>query len=100
MTYPDGSTWNYGYDVLNRQTFVTSPSVNASGGVLATTAYDAEGQVIGTTDANGRQITYAYDSLGRQTGETWLTSSGGALELITITYDSAGELKVRKIPTA
>ena len=54
--------------MLNRQTSVTSPSVNASGGVLATMAYDADGEVTGTTDANGRPVTYSYDLLGRQTG--------------------------------
>ncbi len=55
---------------MNRQASVTSPSVNASGGVLATTAYDADSEVTGTADANGRQVTYSYDLLGRQTGET------------------------------
>ncbi len=97
---PNGNITTYGYDALNRQTSVTSPSVNASGGVLATTAYDADGEITGTTDANGRQITYSYDQLGRNTGESWLTSSGGNLESITYTYDKAGELTNAQDPNS
>ncbi len=68
--------------------------------MLATTAYDADSEVIGTTDANSRQVTYSYDLLGRQTGETWLTSSGGNLESITYTYDKAGEMTNAQDPNS
>ena len=71
---------------------MTSPSVNSSGGVSATFVYDADGELVDTTDADGRRTTYSYDSLGDETGETWLNSSGGAIYTATLTYDSAREL--------
>ena len=67
-------------------------TASASSGVLATVPYDADSEVTGTTDANGRQITHSYDLLGRNTGESWLTSSRGILSMITYTYDKDGEL--------
>jgi RHS repeat-associated protein len=89
---PVGNRTTYAYDSLNRQTTVTSPSVNSTSGEVSTTEYDADGEVISTTDADGRQITYSYDQLGRETGESWI-SGGSAIYLATFTYDADGEMK-------
>jgi RHS repeat-associated protein len=69
---------------------VTSPSVNSPSGVSATFVYDADRELVDTTDADGRRTTYAYNALGNQTGETWVGASPS--EKITYTYDSDSEL--------
>ena len=69
---------------------MTSPSVNSGSGVSATFVYDADGELVDTTDADGRRTTYSYDQLGDQTGETWVGASPS--EKITYTYDSDKEM--------
>ena len=65
LTDPDSNITTFTYNAIGEQTEVTSPSVNSGSGVSSTTEYDADGEVIETTDADGRQTTYSYDSLGR-----------------------------------
>jgi RHS repeat-associated protein len=79
---------------------VTSPSVNSASGESSTTEYDADGEVIETTDADGRTVTYSYDQLGDQTGQSLLNAAGGAIEITTFTYDSDGEMTGADNPSA
>jgi YD repeat-containing protein len=56
----------YAYDSMGWRTTLTSPSVNSSTGVVSTTEYDADGEVVEATDADGREVTYSYDKNGGQ----------------------------------
>ncbi len=106
-TDPDGRTTYIVYDLLDRVIrtvreavagAVTAPasvatlardlSANA-GYVIEDTAYDAEGQVIATTDGRGNVTTMAYDALGRLTSRTEAAGSPIAATT-TYTYDAAG----------
>src|SRR6185437_5587868 len=70
-------TTSYAYDADNRQTSVSLQSVEtgswtgsgwtgATGSLTTTTAYDADGNVTRTTDANGNAGFFYYDKLGRK----------------------------------
>jgi RHS repeat-associated protein len=102
VSYPDGTSESTDYDSdgrkhnftgRNQVTFIsaydaagrlTQTRNNATGGVTST-AYDAAGQVISTTDALNHTTQYAYDDAGRRTSVT------DALGHVTsFVYDSAG----------
>ena len=78
-----------------------STDTNAADETTTTTyfVYDADRELIDTTDADGRRTTYAYDQLGRETGETWL-SSGTPIYQATFTYDADGEMTGADNPNA
>jgi YD repeat-containing protein len=90
----------YGYNVIGEQTEVTSPSVNSASGESSTPEYDADGEVIETTDADGRAVTYSYNKLGDQTGQSLLNAAGEATEITTFTYNSDGEMTGADNPSA
>jgi YD repeat-containing protein len=86
VTEPSGQTTQFTYDARNRRVsatlpdpFVVPPSGGSSGGAtdlnrlkaeLRTSwAYDAAGQLIFETDADGSVTTYQYDALGRKIHE-------------------------------
>nr|WP_307661548.1 DNRLRE domain-containing protein [Streptomyces sp. V1I1] len=61
-TSPMGNVWEFGYDSFGNQTSVTDPEGVASataGDYQSTTTYDAYGQPLTDTDANGHATTYA-----------------------------------------
>ncbi|WP_247695337.1 RHS repeat-associated core domain-containing protein, partial [Streptomyces sp. B93] len=61
-TSPLGNTWEFGYDSFGNPTSVTDPEGVASataGDHTSTTTYDAYGQPVKDTDANGHSTTYA-----------------------------------------
>ncbi|WP_406400100.1 DNRLRE domain-containing protein [Streptomyces sp. NBC_00879] len=61
-TSPLGNVWEFGYDAFGNQTSVTDPEGVASataGDYQSTTTYDAYGQPLTDTDANGHATTYA-----------------------------------------
>jgi RHS repeat-associated protein len=58
----DGNAWNYGYDLLGRQTSAKDPDAGPS-----STKYNDLDQVIEATDARGKTLGYTYDLIGRQT---------------------------------
>ena len=83
------------YDRLNRQIDTIDPLYNTS-----STVYDADGNVVQTTDADGRTIQYVYDPLNRQVEEDWLSppppgegggEGGSVYHAIHTYYDADGE---------
>ncbi|MDR6411297.1 LysM peptidoglycan-binding domain-containing protein [Paraburkholderia terricola] len=85
----------YGYDLLDRLVWKTGESVQATfaDGTVRTVepretmAYDARGNLVASTDANGHTTTWYYDAANRKTGEV---SPSGTLTLWT--YDAAGNV--------
>jgi len=71
---PRSYTTSYGYDHLGRQTALTLPAItlynNTTTAPVQTTGYDADGNVVRTTDANGHSTTSSYDPEGRQVSTT------------------------------
>ncbi|MGW5723225.1 RHS repeat-associated core domain-containing protein [Amycolatopsis sp. NPDC003865] len=65
------NTWSFGYDLHGRKVTQTDPDAGTS-----TTAYDAAGQILSTTDARGRKLVYTYDGIGRKTA-TYENSTAG-----------------------
>lgn len=68
QTTPGGITSSFGYDVVGRQTTVTSPDPDGSGTVTVTTAYNARGEVSSVTQpltATENAVTaYSYTPFG------------------------------------
>jgi YD repeat-containing protein len=62
-------------------------------GDTRTYQYDAVGNLIETTDRNGREIDYTYDKLDRNTSETWLDEAGNPIRTLNFQYDAANQLK-------
>ena len=71
----------YTYDALNRIT----QTQDISSRTLSTTAYDAIGEVLTSTDANGNATQYSYDGAGRRT-----TVTDALSHVTTFGYDAAG----------
>ena len=71
----------YTYDALNR---LTQTQDNSSR-TLSTTAYDAFGEVLTSTDANGNATQYTYDAAGRRQ-----TVTDALSHVTTFGYDAAG----------
>jgi YD repeat-containing protein len=106
-TDPDGRTTYIVYDLVdhvirtvreavagavtapaNVATLARDLSANA-GYVIEETAYDAEGQVVATTDGRGNVTAMAYDALGRLSSRT--EAAGSPIAATTIyNYDAAG----------
>jgi len=74
MVSANGNTTSYSYDHLGRQTATTLPAVTLSNNTttnpVETTGYDADGNAVRETDANGNSTTRSYDPLGRLVAET------------------------------
>ena len=68
------------YDALNRVVAVQDP-----GGGIATTVYDANGNVVNNIDALGDKTTYVYDAVNRQTQV--IDARGGITSYV---YDNMG----------
>jgi RHS repeat-associated protein len=103
-------TTEFRYDELGRRTVLIDPDAGASG--LRTRSYNAFGDVIGETDAEGKTSTYVVDGLGRTkqrtdqrdgtTAFTWDTADNGIGKLASsqspsgvkceYLYDTAGRL--------
>ncbi len=50
-------------------------------------AYDGDGNLVRTTDRDGRTKVMTYDGLSRETFETWYDASGNLVDTIKNTYD-------------
>jgi RHS repeat-associated protein len=109
LTDPDNNTTTYTYNAIDEQTEVTSPSVNSASGESSTTEYDADGEVIETTDAgtnveaNGVMVaTYTYNALGQRIGikdngtQTWTVYNGNSADANPYAdFNSSGSLQTR-----
>jgi RHS repeat-associated protein len=71
----------YTYDALNR----VMQTQDISSRTLSTTAYDAIGEVLTSTDANGNATQYSYDDAGRRT-----TVTDALSHVTTFGYDAVG----------
>lgn len=89
VTDPNGYTTNTEYDDANRPVrakapAVVDPSDSASKRPTVITTYDANGNVLSVTDANGHTTTNVYDTLNRLTSTT---DAAG----ITVSYEYDAE---------
>ena len=122
-TDPDGGVTSYGYDLMGDETSLTDPDDNVTtwtydglgrvktdsevvatgldgnGNPITTTAtdtyhYDLDGNLIDSTDADGRVTDYAYNSQDQETGETWYASTASTTptETLSFAYDARGEM--------
>ena len=122
-TDPDGGVTSYGYDLMGDETSLTDPDDNVTtwtydglgrvktdaevvatgldgnGNPITTTAtdtyhYDLDGNLIDSTDADGRVTDYAYNSQDQETGETWYASAASTTptETLSFAYDARGEM--------
>ncbi|MFI6641661.1 RHS repeat-associated core domain-containing protein [Streptomyces sp. NPDC050504] len=82
ITGPDGSNWEYGYDLFGRQTSAKDPDKGTT-----TTGYTVLNQVDWSKDSADRRLVYGYDALGRKT-DLWHTESKDANKLASWTFDT------------
>ncbi len=106
LTDPDNNTTNWSYDHLGQttgQSQVVALGYNANGTVHTTTAtysyeYDPAGNLIQSTDADGRVNDYSYDHLNEETGETWYANATdaanqeNATNSVAYSYDTGGDM--------
>jgi RHS repeat-associated protein len=81
-----GERWTKTYNTLGQVTAETSPNAGATIGM----AYDADGNLTQSTNADGTTITSTYDPLDRETGEYDGTSSS-APPIATWVYDNSND---------
>ncbi|RQQ00438.1 LysM peptidoglycan-binding domain-containing protein [Burkholderia stagnalis] len=91
---PEGSWARYNYDLLNRRILETTAGVSGTQVADKTlrSSYDARGNLVSQTDANGNVTTWYYDAANRRTGEV---SPTGTLTLWK--YDAAGNVTSTRI---
>ncbi len=94
MTYGNGETVSYTYDLFDRKTAETYND----GVITYHYEYDAEGSLAGqyATDANGattEQYSYEYDSLGRLIHSKELDGSGIMVQRTEHLYDTSNRLR-------
>jgi YD repeat-containing protein len=63
VTDATGNTWTSTYDVLGRVVAKSDPDAGDS-----TMSYDADGDLLQSTDSRNKSVSYTYDGLGRKTG--------------------------------
>lgn len=73
LTYPDGKTVSYTYDLANRLTSVRADWLART----ATYSYDTAGRLAGLSQFNGTQVSYGYDNANRLTDLRNLTTAAG-----------------------
>ena len=85
-----GADWNTSYNLLGQAVAKNDPDAGATTAI----AYDADGNLLQSTDARGKTISYTYDALGRKTGEydapTALQSTSNQLD--SWVYDNANNV--------
>jgi RHS repeat-associated protein len=81
-----GEAWKRTYDMLGQVQSQTSPNA----GTTSNMTYDADGNLIQSTDADSNVTTWTYDALGRKTGEYDGTSSS-APPIATWAYDNSND---------
>ncbi len=97
QTDRNGNVTSYSYDSLNRLISQSETIQLAAGAtpVAAQTSYqyDADGDLIQKTDADGQVTTDSYDNLGRLITEKWYRAgSTTPYDTLNYAYDADGEL--------
>ncbi|MCA9135403.1 MAG: DUF4595 domain-containing protein [Planctomycetales bacterium] len=91
LTDENGNVTTYTFDDLNRLVQITEPDPDGPQNPLTnpvtTFQYDARGNLIGTTDANGSTTSFVYDPLERR-----IRSVDDAGNITQYRYDAAGNL--------
>ena len=82
VTDAKGHAFRYGYDKLGR-----SVSVGYEDGSESTLEYNAQGDVVKSTNRRGQSVSYAYDAEGRLVRKTW--DNG---RTFTLAYDDKGNV--------
>ena len=80
-----GSTWTTVHDLLGQVISKTDPDAGTN-----TNAYDADGNLLQTTDARGDTVSYTYDALSRKTAQyaAATTAQNSSNELASWVYDN------------
>lgn len=86
VTDPAGKVSSYAYDAKGQLLSITSPATNGVSSVQRF-EYNANGDLIRSTDADGRTVFMAYDANGNQ-----VLQRDGAGNTITRTYSSSNRL--------
>ncbi|MEN3307835.1 MAG: hypothetical protein V7603_4037 [Micromonosporaceae bacterium] len=68
------NAWTYGYDFLGHQTSAAEPDAGAT-----QKTYNDAGDLLSTTNAEGKTLVYGYDSIGRKTSERRDSATGPLL---------------------
>ncbi len=96
ITDPLSRITTYGFDADNRQTSMRAPNPSdgsGTGGPEQSVTYDALGDVISSTDANGNETDYTYDEMGRVLTITGpAPTTGGDRPVTTYTYNADGQV--------
>ena len=94
VTDPLSQATTYRYDISGRLTSVTSPAV---AGVSSVTSYDynAAGDVIRITDAEGRAVSMDVDTSGN-----WIRQTDAAGNVIRRAYNAQNQLTAESVATA
>ncbi|MEU6098622.1 LamG-like jellyroll fold domain-containing protein [Streptomyces sp. NPDC047079] len=100
---PDGNITTYTYDADGEQLAVsgnayTPPGSTTSLTPTTTAAYDADGRLTATTDADNTTIRYTYDQLG-DLAQIQQPAVGGTTPTSHVTYDADGEALSATDPT-
>lgn len=84
-TTSGGSTWTDTYNLLGQVVAKNDPDAGTS-----SMAYDADGNLSQSTDADGNSVSYTYDALDRKTAEYAATTANQAAsnELASWVYDN------------
>ncbi len=98
-TDPDGNVTSYSYDSLNRLIGQSEMIQLASGATpvtaVTTLQYDADGDLLEKTDADGQVTTDSYDNAGRLIAEKWYRAgSSTPYDTLNYSYDADGELLI------
>ena len=76
------------FDAADQQTSETDPN-----GSVAAARYDNNGNVVSTTDQDGRTVNFTYDGAGQLTSEVWIAADGNTItDSFSFVYDAAGQL--------
>ncbi|WP_373788816.1 hypothetical protein, partial [Delftia acidovorans] len=86
VTDPAGKVSSYAYDAKGQLLSITSPATNGVSSIQRF-EYNANGDLIRSTDADGRTVFMAYDANGNQ-----VLQRDGAGNTITRTYSSSNRL--------
>jgi YD repeat-containing protein len=93
VTDPAGKVYSYAYDAKGQLLSITSPATN---GVAAVQRfeYNANGDLVRSTDADGRTVFMAYDANGNQ-----VLQRDGAGNTVTRTYNASNRLLTETVYT-